>query len=61
MPVQEIIDSGYNLDRKNPHSTDEGPGDADELLSQFQTLQQQIDQTRDKLKQELMSALGGDA
>ncbi|MCH8828047.1 MAG: SAM-dependent DNA methyltransferase, partial [Planctomycetes bacterium] len=41
VPIQEIIDSGYNLDRKNPHSTDDGPGDPDELLSQFQTLQQQ--------------------
>lgn len=61
VPVQEIIDSGYNLDRKNPHSTDDGPGDPDELLSQFQKLQQQIDDTREKLKQELMSALGGDA
>jgi len=61
VPVQEIIDSGYNLDRKNPHSTDDGPGDPDELLSQFQTLQRQIDETREKLKQELMSALGGDA
>lgn len=61
VPVQEIIDSGYNLDRKNPHATDDGPGDPDELLEQFQSLQQQIDETREKLKNELMSALGGQA
>lgn len=61
VPVKEIIANNYNLDRKNPHSTDEGPGDPDELLKEFQTLQSQIDATREKLKQELMSALGGDA
>jgi type I restriction enzyme M protein len=61
VPVQEIIDAGYNLDRKNPHAADDGPGDPDELLDQFQTLQQKIDETREKLRQELMSALGGEA
>ncbi|REJ87133.1 MAG: SAM-dependent DNA methyltransferase [Planctomycetota bacterium] len=61
VPVQEIIEAGYNLDRKNPHSTDDCPGNPDELLDQFQALQQQIDETREKLKQELMSALGGEA
>ncbi len=61
VPVQEIIDSGYNLDRKNPHSADDGPGDPDELLQQFQALQKQIDEAREKLKQELMSSLGGEA
>ena len=38
VPVQEIIDSGYNLDRKNPNSTDDGPGDPDELLQAFEKL-----------------------
>lgn len=59
VPVQEIIDSGYNLDRKNPHATEDGPGDPNELLQQFQQLQAQIQETRDKLKAELMTALGG--
>lgn len=61
VPVQEIIESGYNLDRKNPHASEDGPGDPDELLREFQALQGQIDTTRERLKQELMSALGGDA
>ncbi|MDA7888962.1 type I restriction-modification system subunit M [Pirellulales bacterium] len=59
VPVKEIIDSGYNLDRKNPNAKDEGPGDPDELLAQYEGLQEQIAETREKLKQELMSALGG--
>ena len=59
VPVQEIIDSGYNLDRKNPNTIEDGPGDPDELLKQFQHLQSQIQDTRDNLKAELMTALGG--
>ena len=59
VPVKEIIESGYNLDRKNPNAKDEGLGDPDELLAQYEGLQEQIAETREKLKQELMSALGG--
>ena len=61
VPVKEIIESGYNLDRKNPHTADEGPGDPDELLAQFQDLQGQIDETRAKLLHELTDSLGDDA
>jgi type I restriction enzyme M protein len=61
VPIKEIIESGYNLDRKNPHTADEGPGDPDELLAQFQDLQAQIDETRAKLLHELTDSLGGDA
>jgi type I restriction enzyme M protein len=60
VPVQEIIDNGYNLDRKNPHEADTGPGDPDELLAEYEALQQQIAETRDQLKAELSSALGGE-
>ncbi|QDU39718.1 putative type I restriction enzymeP M protein [Maioricimonas rarisocia] len=59
VPVKEIVEAGYNLDRKNPNAAQEGPGDPDELLREFEKLQQQIAETREKLKQELMSALGG--
>ena len=59
VPVQEIVDAGYNLDRKNPHTPDEGPDDPDELLARYEELQQRIDATRDELKRELMTALGG--
>ncbi|MBN69441.1 MAG: DNA methyltransferase [Gimesia sp.] len=59
--IKEIRESGYNLDQKNPHTVDEGPGDPDELLKSYQKLQKQIDQTREQLKQELRTALGGDS
>jgi len=58
VPVQSIIDNGYNLDCKNPHSSDVGPGDPDELLAEYEELQAQIAETRDQLKAELSSALG---
>ncbi|MCB9950992.1 MAG: SAM-dependent DNA methyltransferase [Planctomycetaceae bacterium] len=57
--VKEIIEAGYNLDQKNPHSADTGPGDPDELLQQFQELQTQVDATRNQLKAELAKSLGG--
>ncbi len=60
VPVQEIIDNGYNLDRKNPHAKEAGLGDPDELLAEYEQLQQQIAKTRDQLKAELSSALGGE-
>ena len=59
--VKEIIDNDYNLDCKNPNTVEEGPGDPDKLLKEFQTLQGQIDKTREKLKKELASSLEGDA
>jgi len=59
--IKDIRESGYNLDQKNPHSADEGPGDPDALLKSYQKLQKQIDQTREQLKQELRAALGGDS
>ena len=58
VPVEQIRDSGYNLDIKNPHDADTGPGDPDELLKQYKTVLADLGKTRDALKEELMSALG---
>ncbi|MEA3277242.1 MAG: class I SAM-dependent DNA methyltransferase [Pseudomonadota bacterium] len=57
VPVSEIQTTNYNLDIKNPHDADEGPGDPDALLAQYQELQTEIDAIRDQLKAELASAL----
>ena len=57
VPIERIEASNYNLDIKNPHKTDEGPGDADALLAQLQTLQSEIDAIRDRLKEELDAAI----
>ncbi len=53
----DIKAGGYNLDRKNPHAQDQGPGDPEELLAQFHSLESQIQATRDQLRQELQAAL----
>jgi type I restriction enzyme M protein len=54
----DIIRAGnFNLDLKNPHSSDAGPGDVDQLLPKYEKLLDQIAVTRAKLKQELHHAL----
>jgi type I restriction enzyme M protein len=57
VPIDQIKSNNYNLDIKNPHSTDDGPGDVDHLLPEYEKLLAQIAETRSKLKQELQSAL----
>ena len=47
----------YNLDLKNPHQTDDGPGDVDHLLPEYEKLLTQIAETRAKLKAQLKEAL----
>jgi hypothetical protein len=55
--IDQIKANGFNLDLKNPHSTEEGPGDVDHLLPEYEKLLAQIVETRMKLKQELHHAL----
>jgi hypothetical protein len=47
----------FNLDRKNPNSTEDGPGDPDKLLIELQNLEAEIGATRGRLKQDLITAL----
>ncbi|MBI2882370.1 MAG: SAM-dependent DNA methyltransferase [Candidatus Methylomirabilis oxyfera] len=54
----EVIKAGnYNLDLKNPHNPDTGPGDVDHLLPEYEKLLAQIAAARAQLKQELYNAL----
>ena len=57
--AREIIESGYNLDIKNPNAPDEGPGDPDLLLARYQEVVREAAETRDRLKSVLEAALGG--
>ena len=57
VPIDQIKADNFNLDIKNPHDSEAGPGDVDELLPAYQSLLAQIADTRDKLKQELHDAL----
>ncbi|NLF15935.1 MAG: SAM-dependent DNA methyltransferase [Lentisphaerae bacterium] len=59
-----LYDAAFNLDFKNPHNSDTGPGDVDHLLPEYEKLLAQIAATRAALKQELHQALtsaGGQA
>jgi type I restriction enzyme M protein len=55
--IDQIKAGSFNLDLKNPHATDEGPGDVDHLLPEYEKLLAQIAATRAALKQELHHAL----
>jgi type I restriction enzyme M protein len=55
--IDTIKAGNFNLDLKNPHSTDTGPGDVDQLLADYEKLLGQIAGTREQLKAQLMEAL----
>ena len=57
VPVEQIKSSGYNLDIKNPHDAGAGHDDPAELLADYQKLLAELQQTRDRLKDELRTAL----
>ncbi len=57
VPLDQIKAGNFNLDLKNPHNPDEGPGDVDHLLPEYEKLLAQIAETRGKLKAQLMEAL----
>ena len=59
--IDHIKAGNYNLDLKNPHRPDEGPGDVEHLLPEYEKLLAQIAETRAKLKQELHGALTASA
>lgn len=49
--------NNYNLDLKNPHQSDDGPGDVDHLLPEHEKLLVQIAKTREQLQAQLKEAL----
>ncbi len=55
--AKDIAANGYNLDIKNPHDADTGPGDPDELLAELESIRTASRQTLDQLKSELATAL----
>lgn len=55
--IDTIKAGNFNLDLKNPHNPDSGPGDVDHLLPEYEKLLQQIAETRAALKTELHKAL----
>lgn len=57
VPVEQIVENGYNLDIKNPHTPEDGLGDPDVLLENYKKLLAEIEQTQTQLKNELATAL----
>jgi type I restriction enzyme M protein len=55
--IDTIKAGNYNLDLKNPHNPDTGPGDVDHLLPEYEKLLAQIALTRGTLKAQLLEAL----
>ena len=55
--VKTIIDSGFNLDIKNPNTADEGPGDPYALLAEYKVALISAGEVRERLKAELAKAL----
>ena len=55
--IDTIKAGNFNLDLKNPHNSDTGPGDVDHLLPEYEKLLGQIAATRGQLKAQLMEAL----
>lgn len=55
--IDQIKAGNYNLDLKNPHNSDTGPGDVDHLLPEYEKLLEKIAETRNALKNELQAAL----
>jgi type I restriction enzyme M protein len=55
--IDEIKAGNYNLDLKNPHNPDDGPGDVEHLLPEYEKLLARIAETRQLLKEELHRAL----
>ena len=55
--IEDIKANGFNLDLKNPHNSDTGPGDVDHLLPEYEKLLEKIAETRNTLKNELQNAL----
>src|SRR4029077_6184125 len=55
--IDQIKAGNFNLDLKNPHNLDSGPGDVDDLLPEYEKLLGQIADTRTKLKEEVHDAL----
>ena len=59
MSIDDIKGRAYNLDIKNPRAADDGPGDVNELLMQYQEVASQVAEIRHRLRDELRAAIEG--
>jgi len=57
--MEEIKKKNYNLDINNPKTQDNNYGDPVVLLQQYEALLEKVNSTRELLKKELITSLGG--
>lgn len=57
--IADIKARGYNLDIKNPRAKEEGTGDPEELLKEYEEISAAAGKVRDALRDELAKALAG--
>jgi type I restriction-modification system DNA methylase subunit len=57
VPIQDIRENGYNLDIKNPHTVDVTHRDFGEMLGDYRSLEGDVADTREQLRQVLMATL----
>lgn len=59
VPVEQVVENGYNLDLKNPHEGESESHDPDVLIAQYKKLVKQVEEAQNKLRDELGAALVG--
>lgn len=57
VPVKDIVESGFNLDIKNPNKVAAENRDPDELLKEYKALMKSAEKSREALKAQLVKAL----
>ena len=57
VPIEQIVESGYNLDIKNPNTVVAGHEDPDELLAQYREATELVRAAQDALKANLAESL----
>jgi type I restriction enzyme M protein len=59
VPIGRVVESGFNLDIKNPHKAEEESLDPDVLIAQYWKLAKEVEEAQNKLRDELGAALRG--
>lgn len=57
VPIADIVGNNYNLDIKNPNTPVEENGDPVKLLARYRAVSAAVEETREKLKEELAQSL----
>jgi type I restriction enzyme M protein len=59
VPVERVVENGYNLDLKNPHEVEEESYDPDVLLERYRQAAAEVEAAQERLREELGKALIG--